>query len=257
MADTETDRLIEALVAAFPPYLEQRLARLGVTVDDAVASAVNVATEQLGSELRALLGRPAGEQDDSPLAAIRRATAPVSALLAATGVAAADRDAWEVTAHPEDRYDLYPASSRDLGEEAWRLHFRWGIGKAEAVAGVMPAPDNRVVLPAVALFGVPVEQRGPLQDAIEWRGFRVLVWRNPAALADAEETQPVLVLVDLRHPKAHQAIRELAGNDVRVVAIGEAVDDLTVPGIMALGAEEVVESRRLIARLDRLLPRRA
>jgi hypothetical protein len=131
------------------------------------------------------------------------------------------------------------------------------VGKAEAVAGVVPAAENLIVLPTVALFGVPVEQRGPIQQAIERRHFRVLVWRNPAALVQAPQAQPALTIVDLGHPLAKRAIRELAALGLRVVAVGDGVDDLAAPGIMALGAEEVVDSKSLLACLDRLLPDRA
>jgi hypothetical protein len=257
MDDSETHRLVEALVAAFPEYLGRRLAELGVVADAAIDAAVEAAAVQLRAGLAELLSRPAGEQEDSPLEVMRRATSAVSEALAATGVAAPDRDAWEVEVHPEDRYGLYPASSQVLGETAWRLHLEWGVRKAGAVAGVVPAPERAVPLPTVALFGVPIDQRGPLQEAIEDRDFQVLVWRNPAALADAEHTRPVLALVHLTHPEAHRAVRELAKTGIRVVAVGDRVDDLITPGIMALGAAAVVESRRVIARLDRLLPDRA
>ena len=84
-----------------------------------------------------------------------------------------------------------------------------------------------------------------------------MVWRNPAALEQADSVRPVLVVVDLRHPHAHEAIRALGGQGIRVVATGPEVTDLTAPGVMALGAEEVIDSARLAARIDSLLPRLA
>jgi hypothetical protein len=133
------------------------------------------------------------------------------------------------------------------------MHVAWGIGKARLVAGMVPgpsAPPPASPHPAVALFGIA--DRGPLIAALEKRGYRCLVWRNPAALATTE--QPVLVMVDLAHPKAHEVIRSLNVDGIRVVAVADRVDDLMMPGVMALGAEEVVESRRIAGRLDRLLP---
>jgi hypothetical protein len=257
MDDRDTERLVAALVAAFPTYLENRFANLGVVADGTIATAVRKASDQLRADLEEMLSRPATEQVESPLELVRRATGPVTVAMEAVGVPAAHRDAWEVEALPEDRYGLFPTTSQELGDEAWRLHLRWGVRKAEAVAGVVPARREPVAFPAVALFGVPREQRDRLRDEIERRDFQVLLWRNPAALEAAEGARPVLVLVHLAHPAAHQAIRSLAADSIRVVAVGERVDDLTTPGIMALGAEEVVASAGLVARLDRLLPRRA
>ncbi len=257
MEDTETERFVAAMLAAFPGFLESKIADLGVVADDTVTAAVRMAADQLHAELESLLSRPAVEQADSPLELVRRATQPVSAALAALGVAAATRDDWEVDAHPEDRYGLYPASSQELGEEVWRHHLQWGVRKAGSVAGVVPAREPLAALPSIALFGIPVEQRDRLQAEIERREFRVLLWRNPAALEAAAAERPVLALVHLGHPAAHEAIRALVSGNIGVVAVGERVDDLMTPGILALGAREVVASGRLIAGLDRLLPRLA
>ena len=112
-------------------------------------------------------------------------------------------------------------------------------------------------LPAVALFGMPQEERASIAVAIEAGGYRPVVWRNPAALEQAESVKPVLAVVDLRHSHAHDAIRALGGRGIRVVATGPEVTDLTAPGIMALGAEEVIGSTQLAARIDSLLPRLA
>jgi hypothetical protein len=40
---------------------------------------------------------------------------------------------WPANALPGDVYDLAPASSRDLGEEVWEAHLRWGAAKAAAL----------------------------------------------------------------------------------------------------------------------------
>jgi hypothetical protein len=255
----ETDPLVTALVAAFPGYVADRLAGLGVVRDEELDTAVARATSWLEAELRLLLARPGIEQTESPLEVVRRATAPVTALLAARGVAPVERDQWHEENQPGDPYGLYPASSQELGEEAWRLHIDWGVRKARAVAGVVPGSSSGKgpAISAVALFGVPVEQRDELREAIERRDFRVLVWRNPAALEDEGNVRPVLALVHLGHPEAHWAIRQLAIERIRVVAYGDDVNDLTAPGVLALGAEEAIDTPRLLSRLDRLLPDRA
>ena len=75
--------MVTALVAAFPGYVADRLAGLGVVRDEELDTAVARATSWLEAELRLLLARPGIEQTESPLEVVRRATAPVTALLAA------------------------------------------------------------------------------------------------------------------------------------------------------------------------------
>jgi hypothetical protein len=251
----KADRLAVALIGAFPGYLTGRLDSIGVAVDAGLDEAIVTATSRLERDLTDLLSRPASAQAESPLELVRRATEPVTEALSARDVPAVERDDWDRANNPGDRYGLYPASSQDLGDGVWRLHLDWGVHKAGAVAGVVPreAPKSDASVPTVALFGVPVQERARLQDAIESHGFNTQLWRNPAALEDAPVTRPVLALVHLDHPAAHDAIRKLAGSGIRVVATGEGINDLTTPGLIALGAEEAMALDRLLARLDRLL----
>ncbi len=251
----EADRLREAVVSAFPGYVWGRLNELGVVAGSTVSGAVTSGVEELKHSLADLLVQPEADQSRSPLELVREATLPLTEALASLGLRPPSRDPFLIDIYPEDIYDLYPASSQSLGEEVWRLHLEWGKAKARSVAGVVPAPQAVPSLPAVALFGTPPEERDPIAAAVEAAGYRVALWRNPAALEQADSLQPVLVVVDLRHPHAHEAIRNLAGKGVRVVAAGPDVDDLTIPGIMALGAEEAIVSERLVARIDNLLPR--
>ena len=255
----ETDQLVTSLVAAFPGYIAGRLDAIGVIPDDAMTRAVGEAIKSLDADLRKLLSKSAAEQVESPLEVVRRATERVTVALEAAGVTQADRDDWAKENQPGDKYGLYPASSQQLGEQAWQLHLDWGVRKAEAVAGVVPAspPEPGPGLPVVALFGVPIDGRSRLVEGIERRGFGSVMWRNPAALENTQEVRPALAVVHLGHPGAHDAIRMLSDAGLGVVAVGEDVNDLTTPGILALGAREVVESSRLLSSLDRLLPDRA
>lgn len=252
---TTAERLTEALVAAFPGYVRSRLRDLGVVAGSRIESAVEDAGAALEIDLTRELGLSAVEQARSPLELVRAATHPVTQALESGGLRLQPRDEWLRAQYPEDVFDLYPASSQDLGEDVWRLHIQWGIDKAKAVAGVVPeGAVGRSVQPQLALFGVPVEHRGPLLDAATSLGYGASVWRNPAALEGASAAPPELVLVDLSHGRAHDAIRLLAGNGIRVVAVTSQLDDLIQPGILALGAEEVIEMSSAAARLDRLLP---
>ena len=160
-------------------------------------------------------------------------------------------------------FDLYPATSRDLGEDVWRVHMQWGLERARLVAGVVPAPSPQAKsgnsatqsAPAVALFGVAEPQRGELEQCIRDLGYRALIWRNPAALDDGLAAMPVLALVDLRHPTAEGALRRLVAEGVSAVVCGDNVTDFTQAAMMALGAEEVIELDRVVDLLQRRLPR--
>ena len=111
-------------------------------------------------------------------------------------------------------------------------------------------------LPAVALFGLTEPERSAVAEAVRAHGYRQLIWRNPAALDTGLAAGPGVVIVDLGHPSAQPTIRK-AAETARVVAIGTGVDDFTVAAMMALGAEEVIESDRILDRLGTLLPRLA
>ena len=254
-------QLSEAVVAAFPIYVRGRLQALGVTEDGALTGAIAEATAQLEVQLGRLEGAPLVE---SPLELVRIATEPITAVLRDQVVAPVTRDERSAEIHPDDIFDLYPATSRDLGEAVWRAHMAWGIERARVVAGMVPAAlqesktgDSAAsgeAVPAVALFGLPEPLRSAVAEAVRARGYRPLIWRNPAALDDGLAAGPYLVIVDLDYGEASSAIR-LAADTARVVAIGRGVMGFTEAAMMALGAEEVVDSDRILDRLGALLPR--
>lgn len=241
-----------AMVAAFPDYLVERVERLGVAVDDALAGSIRGAARDLEAEFERLIVTSDAEQRRSPLELVRGATHPITAILAASGVPPVRRDDQDVSINPDDTYDLYPASSRDLGDQAWRAHVRWGLAKTRAVAGMVPAVGGGRT---VALFGVGKSWRDDLAAAVKARGFNPEVWRNPAALAEGIGCGPVAAFVDISHPTSREAIRVLAAEGVQVVAVGEQIDDYTTAALMALGATHVEKPSGLVDRLDLVLPR--
>jgi CheY-like chemotaxis protein len=256
--EQEISGLVAAMADAFPEYVLRRLRELGHVAGPPIAGTIDSAASDLAASLTSLLSQPVATQARSPLELVREATHSVTEALIEMGMRPRERDAWDEQEHPEDRFGLYPGSSQELGEEAWRLHLRWGADKARMVA---TAPPRRLVpdagVPSAALFGVPSDERDALGEAIAQRGYRVVVWRNPGALAGVEDQRPALVIVDLRHPEANSAIRTLASVGVRTVAVSDQIDDLMMPGVLALGAADVIASDRIAARLDSLLPRLA
>ena len=256
----EPSDLVESLVAAFPIFVEHRLETLGVVADRGLTETITNAVAGLGDSLEMLATLPPQDQVKSPLELVREATLPFGEALLDRQVTVPERDEWAVAVHPEDLYELYPASSRDLGEDAWQLHLAWGISKARVVAGMVPASPPAAPAtvdrgPTAALFGLDPLRRGELASELGARGYRSLLWRNPAALEKANSELLEVAFVYLGHPAAHDAIRTLAAQGTRVVAVTELVNDLEVAGMMALGAEDVVELDGVVDRLDRLLPR--
>lgn len=249
------ETLSAAFVRAFPGYLAEKVGGFGVELTPKLVARISVATAGLETSLADLLAVPPAEQEQSPLELVRTATLPVTRLLSEAGVPQPKRDADEVEIHPEDLYGLYPATSRDLGEQAWQAHMRWGIEKARLVAGLVPAADAPAApMPTVALFGLSPERRDAVTSAVQDRGYASLVWRNPAALADGIGKKPTVVLVDLGHPSAHDAVRQLVAARIRVVAVGDRIDDFTTAGVLALGVEAAVDLDRLLDRIPSLLP---
>ena len=138
----EAARLRRALVAAFPEYVHRIIAERGLSEDASVEAAVQDGRDWLADALDDLLNRPAAQQDRSPLQVFRDALGFPTAALAASGAVPVDRDPVDADLFPTDLYGLAPAGSQDLGEEPWRAHVEWGIAKAEAVAGMVPATTS-------------------------------------------------------------------------------------------------------------------
>ncbi|MEX1043049.1 MAG: hypothetical protein WD532_11755 [Acidimicrobiia bacterium] len=125
--------LAAALVSAYRPYVTAMLAERGLGPVAGLEPSLVDGEAWLGRELATLLSRPFAEQTRGPLEVFQEAMEFPTRALAAAGVAAVTRDEVTANALPGDLYDLAPASSRDLGEEVWAAHLRWGVEKAAAL----------------------------------------------------------------------------------------------------------------------------
>jgi hypothetical protein len=240
----EARRLHRAFVAAFPGYLRGRIAAAGLPD---VEGAIVAATEHLDASLAALLERAPEDQLRSPLQLIREAVAIPTEALAALGIPAAARDAQEMELLPGDRYALAPATSRDLGDEAYQAHIAWGVAKAKDVAGVVPAagPSGAPRRPVLALVSTDLMDRTRLVSVAESAGYVLALVRNPAAVADVlEAPRPAIAFVDLTHAASDEIIAELAGAGIRTIAYGPHVDDVAMARARSLGADQVVARSR-------------
>lgn len=244
--------LTDAFASAYPPYVRARLAELGMPEPPGLEEAVATGAAHLRSALDELMATPPALQRRTPLELFQEALEFPTRVLADAGVTEADRDPVAVAALPGDRYDLAPASSRVLGDAAWRAHVAWGIAKAEAVAGMVPAPSPSAdtVLPLVALVGVDLMDRTRIEPVVKGHGYEFVAWRNPAAIeAGLEGTPPAVVLVDLTHAAALDAIRMCTAVGVRTIAFGPHVDDIGLARARSLGAADAVPRSRFFAKL--------
>ena len=243
LSDVAAD-LHRAFVAAYRPYLLERLGALGIDDAEAWAEVIDAGECRLDEELGALLALPSAGQSRSPLEVFGGAVAAVTPGLAAAGVIPTGRDPGTRGILPEDQYGLAPASSRALGEEARRAHLAWGVAKARSPAR-----------PAVGLLSSDPMDCTRIEEIITASGFRLEVWDSAGAVSPGRPRPPVVAFVDLAHPDADEAIRLLAGRATRVVGYGPEVDDFAVTRARTLGASDALPRSVFFRSLRGQLPR--
>ncbi len=237
--------LLAAFLAAYRPYLEARLAELGGAEAPGIEAAVAAGQAWLERALGELLAAAFPDQSRSPLEVFREAVRFPTAVLEAAGVEPVARDVVEAAALPGDLYGLAPASSQELGDEAWRAHLAWGVAKARSLA-----------VPRVGLLASDGADCSAVEAVASERGFRLEVWDDLDAVQGALEGRgPVLAFVDLDHDDADGVLGALAAAGVRVVAYGAGVDDLVMVRARTLGAAEVLPRRVFLGSIADLLPR--
>jgi hypothetical protein len=233
--------IIAAFVDSYRPLVLARVQALGVA-PDALGASLDEGAEWLEAELTAQLERPFPEQLRGPLEIFQEAVRFPTEALEAAGVAAVERDAVAEQALPGDRYGLAPASSRELGEDAWHAHLAWGVQKAQALA--TPAA------PRVGYFGSNLMDRSKIEGPVKAAGMELVVWRSVHEISDP----PRVVFVDLAAPDADRAIRTLAEAGSRVVAFGPHVDDMAMVRARSLGAADALPRSRFFRQIPELLP---
>jgi hypothetical protein len=100
------------------------------TVAAAAVRAAELARQEVGTEVRALLEADIDAQRSTPLALLRAAVRYPTGVLVAAGVDPVARDDYQQAAFPEDRYGLTPASLTDLDPALHELGLAWGAAKA-------------------------------------------------------------------------------------------------------------------------------
>jgi hypothetical protein len=131
---TTAQLLAQAMVRAFGPYVRRRLAERGLPEPAGLDETLEAGAEWLRRGLEELLALPYERQPRGPLEVFQEAVKFPTESLRRAGVPEVERDPVSRNALPGDVYDLAPASSRDISDEVWMLHLRWGMEKAEALA---------------------------------------------------------------------------------------------------------------------------
>lgn len=253
----EAERLHTALIAAYPEWVRSRLDQHGIVAPATMPSAIETGRRALARRLEVLLSREPSLQTETPLELFRAALSAPTEALALAGVAPVARDAAQRAALPDDAYDLAPGSSEELGEDVWAAHLAWGVAKAEAVAGMVPArptPTGGGERPQAVLVSTDLMDRSKLQSVAEDAGFELVVARNPAAVADAVERRPLIAFVDVTHPAADDAIRSLSSVTRRTIAFGPHIDDVALIRAKTLGAADAVPRSRFFSKLRAWFP---
>jgi len=249
----EAEAVVTTFVAAYPTYVAARLTpeQRSSKMDDAIACG----SAWLQVQLAKLLILEASQQRRGPLEVFQEALRFPNEVLASTGEIVPDRDQTARVALPGDQFGLAPASSQDLGEAAWQAHVAWGIEKAAATVGAVPATAVARRQAVVIVVGGRAEDRAAVERPARFSGLGITLWRNPAAIERGLAAgPPILTAVDLDHPLASEAITSVADKGGRVVAFGSGVDDLQQTAMVALGAEAVVERDQLESAVRRMLP---
>lgn len=230
---SDPSHLRTAFVEAYPTYVARLLHDRGIPLDEVMADAIVEGSAVLDGLLATLEGADAFAQRHSPLELFREALRPVDHALSVSGIeppsgAGAPRVA------PWDRFGLSPGSSLVLGTEAHEAHLAWAVTKA------------RIVAPSVNRPGAAVIARDParnvLMAAVEGCGYRIV----PRAEAST-------VVVDVGTPDARAVIATGQARGLRIIVIG-SIDDLTEPGLRALGADVIVDHERFVADPGAYLP---
>ncbi|MGF1595618.1 MAG: hypothetical protein ACFCVK_01600 [Acidimicrobiales bacterium] len=135
LIDGYADALIAAVAEAIGPWVERSIDERhpGPVPEEMAVRARRAgaeATEQVVERLRHLLALDIDEQWTNPLSIIRDAVTFPTAVLAEAGVAPAPRDETAARLHPDDLYDLAPASFADLDPAVQEPGIAWGAAKA-------------------------------------------------------------------------------------------------------------------------------
>jgi hypothetical protein len=224
-----------AFVEAYPEYVASALHDLGIEIDVIIADAIVEGAAVLNALLESLERLPPVEQRHSPLELFREALRPIDHALDVEGLRPSVREIASLASW--DRFGLAPGSSQVLGQRAHAAHLRWGVAKAAAVAPMVMRPRAAIITDDDTF-----EQ---LSSGVEAAGY---------AVGGGGGQSFAIALVDTAMPRAGETISREAALGTFVVAFGDEVDDLSTPGLKALGASTVVRTHDLLTNPSAYIP---
>lgn len=127
--------LAKQIDVGLPEWIRESLGRfLGqdqlLELQGETEAAEREASTQLMVQLRRFLDQDIDQQRTTPLAILRQAVPLVTRILQQAGVPHANRDRDAARIHPDDYYDLTPASYGDFGDDVQQASLLWGAAKA-------------------------------------------------------------------------------------------------------------------------------
>ena len=230
--------LIDVFVGAYRPYVLGRLEELGIDPPDRMAESLDDGEQWLRQALEELLAKPYPDQRRGPLELLQEAMRHPTEVLLEAGLSPGNRDPVAASALPGDLFDLAPASSQSLGEEAWRAHLAWGAAKAAAIT----SPAKRAVL----VVSANLLDRSRIESAVKGNGLGL-------AASDSDPGSLARALVDLGAPGAIHRIEQLAAAGVEVIAFGPHVDTSALEAAAAAGATESLPRSVFFRRLNEIV----
>ena len=249
----------EAFVAAFRPYVERVVEDIGLPASEGVDDAISIGEQWLETELAEMSKTPAHELRHGPLEIFREATRFPTAALEAAGVVPTTRGDAERRALPGDVYGIAPATSRDLGADAFNAHVAWGVERAQGFnIDVTPRPvaPKAMQPPVAAIADADPQLREAITASVKILGYTATAWRNPGEADAAVQKGAVSVaIISADHPAADEMLRICVAKDVPVFVTGESLDDLSQARFTALGAVGVVPTQLFVQQASRLLPK--
>jgi hypothetical protein len=235
--DGEATELRAAFVEAYPRYVAGLMGARHIEMGPVLADAVVEGTAVLDGLLASLERLAPSEQRNSPLELFREALRPVGHALDVAGVAPPSEPSG-ATSMAWDRHALSPGSSQVLGPRAHHAHLAWGVAKAREVAPMVLGPPVGVVWSG--------GERDRIVEILGSRGMRVIDDPAPDVVR--------MVVIETGSEATSGLIRAFASAGVHVIASGGGIDDLSAPGLRALGADVVVTTGSLLRDPDRYLP---
>ncbi len=228
---------VNSLVSRSPADAHKRVQECADRISEQVRNSVL-------PDLASLLGADIDHQWTSPLEIVRTLVGPITSELQSLNVPAPKRDASSVALHPDDLYNIAPATFADVHPSLHDLGLAWGAAKAHVHLRRhhIRVPDRRPVVVVCA---------PELGDRSRFDAFEVHHIRNAQKLAEfSSHTEPDLVIVDLDRTADPVPFRI---DNAHVVGFGSHVDTPRHDAALDAGYDAVLARSVFFRRLPELL----